>query len=175
MRNQYKVLFLIILVLTLFVATAVVMAQDSSNGETTTTVVSSGPGFSLDIPAVSYKDRIKSFAEIFFRLIYNLAYLPVASPLVQLLVQVTKRFTASSISAPMLNFMFTVIMFVIWIVVNEIGYGGQFDSVVSALTTIGTSVLSISLSAAGSSKLYQFARGVELPILGYSRTPATTS
>lgn len=161
---------LIIFVLIFSLTGALVMAQDDTLLDEDVPLLEEAGGFGFEIAATSYENRIQVFAEMFFRLIYNLVYLPIAAPLVHILVQLTKRFASDTISAPLLNFIFTVAMFAIWIAANEIGYGGQFESVLAGLTTIGAGVLGVTLSTSASSQLFNFSKGQKLPVLGYSRT-----
>jgi small-conductance mechanosensitive channel len=169
-----KIFQLILLFVLLFGLLGVVSAQESDapTGENSEVLLdeAANDSFSFDIPATSYKDRIGVFAEILFRLIYNLAYLPVAAPLVQALVQLSKRFTSEKINPKLLSLLFTVLVFGIWVAANEIGYGGQFESVLAGLGTIGISLLGITLSTAGSGKIYDFAKAQKIPMLGYARS-----
>lgn len=162
----------------LFGLLGVVSAQEDVSPDGESSLVDEAPvvdeaaddGFSIDITATSYKDRLAVFSEMLFRLIYNLVYLPFAAPLVQLLVQFTKRFTSDKINAKILGLFFSTIMFGIWIAANEIGYGGQFESVIAGITTIGVSLLGVGLTTTGSGKLYDFWKAQKIPGLGFSRT-----
>ncbi len=130
------------------------------------------PAFSVDVSAVSGEDEAAVLAESMLTLIYNATYLPFAAPLILLLVGLTKRFT--TINANILNLFFSVFIWAFWIAATEVGLGGQFESIIGGLATIGTAVLGTVLSSAGAGKLYDFSKSNDIAFFGFERNSQDT-
>ena len=72
---------------------------------------------------------------------------------------------------PILSLFFSVLIWAFWIAANEVGLGGQFESIVSGVTTIAVAVLGSTITPAASGKLYAFARDHDVALFGFERTP----
>jgi len=156
-----KFLHLLLIFVLLFFFAGAVLAQDDAPLDDT--------AVRLDIQALSGADEAEVLAESLLKLIYNSVYLPFAAPLVLLLVAVSKRFT--TLNANILSLFFSVIIWAFWIAANEVGLGGQFESIVSGVTTIAVAVLGSTITPAASGKLYAFARDHDVALFGFERTP----
>ena len=146
---KIKTLFNIFLVLFVLFLTAPVFAQDGA------------------IVMANGTPPIDSIAENLVRLIYDATYLPFAAGMVVVA-------TAFSKQIPLLNraessvhsLLWTVVLWSAWVGANQIGYGGQFESVITGLTTIGAAMLGITLTPMAAGKVYDTAKAQKVALLG---------
>lgn len=124
----------------------------------------------VQIPAVSYADPYETLAENLFALIYNATYLPFAAGMVTLLTALSKRVSfLQDTQSNALALFWTVVLWALWTGANQIGYGSQFESITSSLTTIGIAVLGVTGTAIASGKLYRVSAAQNVAIVGYQR------
>lgn len=154
------------------------LAQEDEATEEAPIVVEA---LSSDLVVVPTSDDVEASLELQFAAlatviiaaIWNLIYIPVAAPLVELLASVAKRLPfLSAVSAPTLAFTFTVAVWVAYVVVAQLGYGDRFDDMISAVTTLATMVFGIPVTQAAAKQIHGFAQANSIPIFGYSRTPS---
>lgn len=124
----------------------------------------------VQIPAVSFADPHETLAENLFALIYNATYLPFAAGMVTLLTALSKRANfLQHVQSNVLALFWTVILWALWTGANQIGYGSQFESITSSLTTIGVAVLGVTGTAIASGTLYRVSAAQNVAIVGYQR------
>ena len=104
------------------------------------------------------------------RLVYDATYLPFAAGMVMVLTALSKRIpllrrAASSV----LSLWWTIVLWAFWIGATEAGFGGQFESVLTIMTTIGAAALGITVTPMLASKVYSQANTRGVAVLGYSR------
>lgn len=108
---------------------------------------------------------------------------PFAGPMIALLVNLLKPITNMNfkvfgkpafIHANVLSFALSVIVGIGFMIFTEMGYGGQFETVVSTISTVSAAILSIMGTQVVASATYKVAKAQAIPIIGYSRikTPA---
>ena len=108
--------------------------------------------------------------ESIIRLVYDATYLPFAAGMVMVLTALSKRapFLRQAASS-VLSLWWTVILWAIWIGATEAGFGGQFESVLTVMTTIGAAALGITVTPMLASKVYSQANTRGVAVLGYKR------
>lgn len=103
---------------------------------------------------------------------------PFAGPVVALLVAILKpvtNFTIPGINwrfyvpSNVLAFVLSVIVGVGFVGATELGYGGQFESIVSTFSTVSAAILSIIGTQVAARKTYDLAKSQNVYVLGYSR------
>lgn len=147
------ILLMVIISLLLMAAPATVLAQD-------TAIVLPNGALPLDV-----------FFESLLLLIYDATYLPFAAGMVVILTALAKRIPfMRPINGNLIALWFTVILWVLWLGATEIGYGGQFESLIAGLTTLGSAALGITVTPIAASRVYGAARSNEVAIIGHSRS-----
>lgn len=115
---------------------------------------------------------VETIWENIVRLIYNATFLPFAAGMVIVATALTKRIPfLKSVSSNVFSLWWTVLIWAIWIFATQVGFGGQFESLIAGLTTIGAAMLGIIITPIAAGKLYQSANAQGVAIIGYSRTP----
>ncbi|MDQ7034332.1 MAG: hypothetical protein Q9P01_05705 [Anaerolineae bacterium] len=143
--------------LAVFVAVLMVLVVPTFAQDTTIVVPNGAP-------------PVETIAESLIRLIYNATFLPFAAGMVTVATAFTKRIgflkrTSSSI----LSLWWTVLLWAIWIIATQAGFGGQFENLITGLTTIGAAMLGITLTPMAAGKIYQSAKSQNVAIIGHSR------
>ena len=150
---QLTILFAILLLLPV-----VAFAQESGG----TTVVIPNGSASLETVLASV-----------IRLVYDATYLPFAAGMVMVLTALSKRAPfLRGVTSSVLSLWWTVILWTFWIGATEVGFGGQFESLIAMMTTIGAAALGITATPMLASKVYAQANASGVAVLGYSRPPA---
>jgi hypothetical protein len=103
-------------------------------------------------------------------LVYNATYLPFAAGMVLVATAFSKRIPfLKSVSSSVLSLWWTVLLWAIWIVATQAGFGGLFENLLTGLTTIGAAMLGITLTPMAAGKLYETANAQRVAIIGYKR------
>lgn len=111
------------------------------------------------------------FFESLLLLIYDATYLPFAAGMVVILTALAKRIPfMRRINGNLIALWFTVILWVLWLGATEIGYGGQFESLITGLTTLGSAALGITVTPIAAGRVYGAARANQVAIIGHSRS-----
>lgn len=119
----------------------------------------------------NFQVQLIAFVAIVITAVWNLIYIPVAAPLVQLFTSVVKRLPVlSGTPSTMIAFFFTVVAWLVFVVMSQLGFGDRFDSVMTGLTTIASAVFGIPVTQAIASKMHAYAQQNGVPVLGHSRT-----
>jgi hypothetical protein len=169
------VLFVILLIALLLPLAA--LAQEENPEEASVVLGNAGDDGVMVVPFGSAVEdtpevQIAVFVTIFFTALWNLVYIPAAAPLVQLLTSVSKRLPfLDTISAPALTLTFTIIAWIAYVVITQLGYGDRFDDMITALTTIASVVFGIPATQIVARNIHAVAQKHGVPIFGYSRTP----
>jgi len=114
------------------------------------------------------QDSVYIFAENLFTLIADATYLPFAMGFVLILTAIFKRFI--TVDANVLVLLFTVIIWVLWLVAKQWGYGNQFESIIQGLTVMLSAIGGMILTPMGSQWLYEQSRERNVALFGYQRT-----
>jgi hypothetical protein len=113
---------------------------------------------------------LETIFESLVKLIYNATFLPFAAGMVVVATAFTKRIPfLKSVSSSVLSLWWTVLLWAIWIIATQAGFGGQFESLISGLTTIGAAMLGITITPMVAGKIYQSANAQNVAIIGHSR------
>lgn len=113
---------------------------------------------------------VETIAESLVRLIYNATYLPFAAGMVVVATAFSKRIAfLKSVSSSVMSLWWTVLLWAIWVIATQAGFGGQFETLIAGLTTIGSMMLGITLTPIAAGKLYQSAKAQDVAIIGRSR------
>jgi len=108
--------------------------------------------------------------------IYALIYLPFAGALVQMLTQAVKPLPfLKNVRASVIVFFWTGAVWVVYVVVIQLGYGDQFPNIVSAATTIGAVILGVQFTPQAAGYFHKKNEKANPGVLGYSRTPSMAS
>lgn len=104
--------------------------------------------------------------------IYSLIYLPFAGAFVHILTQASKPLPfLKNVRASVLVFFWTGVVWVVYIIVVQLGYGDQFQNVISVLTTIGAMALGIQFTPQAAQYFYEKNQKANPGVLGYNRPP----
>lgn len=162
MFNLFNRTFVIALVAIIVLLTVVipVVAQSDSEGEAPAIVLPEG----TPPPEFALEGIIKS--------VYSLIYLPFAGAFVHILTQASKPLPfLKHVRASVLVFFWTGVVWVVYIIVVQLGYGDQFQNVISVLTTIGAMALGIQFTPRAAQYFYEKNQKANPGVLGYSRPP----
>ena len=136
----------------------------------TTTVVAQEDSEATETVAVEDMQEIEADAEDFLTDVlsgmFNLTYLAFAAPLVYVLTQITKRFV--SVRADTISWVYTVVIWVLFVFASRAGLQEQFKELVPAFATILAGFTGVILTPRASGFVYEQVKGV--PILGHSRS-----
>jgi hypothetical protein len=117
--------------------------------------------------------QFAAFIAVLVTAIWNLVYIPVASPLVEIATSLAKRLPLlDTVSSPALTLTFTVLAWIGYVVLTQLGYGDRFDNLITGLVTIATTIFGIPVTQVAAKKIHNFAQAHNVPIFGYSRTPS---
>lgn len=112
---------------------------------------------------------LQAFLELFVKLLADGTFILVAAPLVVALTAIFKRFLPDNISSAVLALVFQVIVWIAYVVAVQLGYGSQFDSWISTITTIVVAIAGLVGSSFLATRAYNYAADREVPLFGYSR------
>jgi len=112
---------------------------------------------------------LAAFLELFVKLLADGTFLPVAAGLVVALTAIFKRFLPDNISSAVLALVFQVIVWIAYVVAVQLGYGSQFDTWISTITTIVVAIAGLVGSSFLATRAYVYASDREVPLFGYSR------
>lgn len=102
--------------------------------------------------------------------VYSIIYLPFAGAFVQILAQFTKPIPfLKNVRASVIVFFWTGVVWVVYVIVLQLGYGNQFQDVVSILTTIGAMVVGIQFTPQVAQYYFNKNQTANPGVLGYSR------
>lgn len=174
-----RVLFFILLLVLLSLAIVPVMAQDAELTEEAPSILGDTAEdgtliapFGSDIQDTP-ELQFAVFIGILITAIWNLIYIPAAAPLVELLTSISKRLPfLDRFSSPALTLSFTVLAWIGYVVLTQLGYGDRFDNLITGLVTIATTIFGIPVTQVAAKKIHNFAQANNVPIFGYSRTPS---
>lgn len=126
---------------------------------------------------VSTNDPQVAFVvEAVVKAFYNAVYLPFAAGMVVILVALTKRLPViNRIHAAVLSLWWTAILWLLYTGATQLGFGGQFETVVQLLTTLGAAALGITFTPMLASQVYSRANKQGVAVLGYKRPERTVS
>ncbi len=102
-------------------------------------------------------DEASTLIEEFISGILNLVYLPIAAPLVLALTEVSKR-VLPNFNLALQRLSWSVLVWVVYIVVARAGMTEQFNQVVPALATLVTVAFGMFVTPAASGKAYDVVR-----------------
>jgi hypothetical protein len=122
-------------------------------------------------PVVS--EQLETLGYSLFKLLWNMAYLPFAAPMVTVLTALSKRLPLK-LSSPTWVFIWTIILWIAYLAATQIGYANQFESAITSFATLGAVLLGITFTPALAGNLYSFANDKNVAVIGYSR-PALAS
>lgn len=164
MLNPYKRFFVMALVAIVVLLTVVmpIVAQEEPEPETPApdTVIVLPDG--TPPPEFAFEGIVKA--------IYSIIYLPFAGAFVQILTQVTKPLPfLKNVRASVIVFVWTGVVWIVYVIVVQLGYGDQFQNVISILTTIGAMAIGIQFTPQVAQYFYTKNQTANPGVLGYSR------
>lgn len=174
-----RVLFFILLFVLLSLAVVPLVAQDLEATEEAPLILgeTDADGVLIVPTGAVVQDTLDvqfaAFVAIIITTIWNLIYIPVAAPLVELATSISKRLPfLNTVSSPTLTFGFTVLAWIGYIILTQLGYGDRFDNLITGLTTIATTIFSVPITQKVAQNIHGFAQANNVPVFGYSRTPS---
>lgn len=159
MSTIFKPLLTVLLIGLLLFGGMTLLAQDSTEIPPDTPVQfipddgSAGAGLANDLANV-------------LRVVF---YIPSATGLVLVLTSFVKRFVPLSANLIALGFM--GVIWLVYIVVNQLGFGSQFEPTLKAITDIGNIMLGLTATPIVTTWFYNQAKAAKVPIVGFSKTP----
>lgn len=164
MFNIYNRFFVMALVAIIVLLTVVmpIVAQEDTEPEVpaTDTIIVLPEG--TPPPEFAFEGIIKG--------IYSLIYLPFAGAFVQILTQVTKPIPfLKNVRASVIVFFWTGVVWVVYVIVLQLGYGDQFQNVISILTTVGAMAIGIQFTPQVAQYYFNKNQTANPGVLGYSR------
>jgi hypothetical protein len=126
------------------------------------------PASAQEIHLTVAENSLEQAAMAIFQLVFDITYLPFAAAFVLALTAILKRFI--SVPANVIAFACTILVWAGYRVAIEIGWGHQFETIIAALGTLGSSILGVLFTSVTSGYFYDKAKNSNVPILGYSRT-----
>lgn len=166
MKSKFMLMLLIVLLA--FIAMPLLAQDEEPAAPQQAEVVPDESVFGAQL--VSEPTPADDAARTLLEALYTIVYIPMAAPLIVILVNVMKTVPLfDRFSSQVLTFIWNAVIWILFTLMKQAGYGGYFDSILNSATTIATLLLAVLGSQLASNQLYNVARDNAVPVIGYNR------